>query len=148
MTRSRFDMLFTFLWLLLLLSSSSSFHQKINDYKKAKSSLDSQFQSQFLEEKLFNSKQVLQYIDLSNSKVNVVVHKKNNFKLSFSFISQALKSIFLPDGFPNSVPKEYATFQFWNLIQDWCSYLRGILSTRAILEGTTDFIQFPSDLLS
>ena len=51
------------------------------------------------------------------------------------FFKSFLKSTFLPEGYPHTVPPEYLTFQMWNLIQDFCSYLRGILSTQAILEG-------------
>jgi len=46
-----------------------------------------------------------------------------------------LKSIFLPIGYPKTVPPEYFRFQCWNLLQDFCSYLRGIMSTQAILQG-------------
>lgn len=45
------------------------------------------------------------------------------------------KSVFLPVGFPTTTPPEYAAFQKWNLIQDLCSYLRGIMSTGALLSG-------------
>ena len=45
-----------------------------------------------------------------------------------------LRKVFLPVGYPNSVPPEYLRYQCWNLIQDSCSYLRGIMSTQAILE--------------
>eukprot|EP01035_Chromulina_nebulosa_P024815 gene24815-32314_t len=50
-------------------------------------------------------------------------------------IGEFIKSIFLPVGFPSSVPPEYFRFQSWNLLQDSCSYLRGIMSTQAILLG-------------
>ncbi|KAJ1432490.1 root UVB sensitive family, partial [Ochromonadaceae sp. CCMP2298] len=46
-----------------------------------------------------------------------------------------LKAIFLPSGYPSTTPPEYSAFQSWNLLQDFCSYLRGIMATRAILEG-------------
>lgn len=46
-----------------------------------------------------------------------------------------LRDFFLPVGYPLTVPQEYSTFQLWNIIQDLCSYLRGIMSTRALLEG-------------
>ena len=55
--------------------------------------------------------------------------------ISLKSLSSVLKSIFLPSGYPESVPPEYTQFQIWNLIQDLCSYLRGIMATRAILEG-------------
>ena len=50
-------------------------------------------------------------------------------------LTSVLKNSFLPTGFPQSVPEEYPTFQFYNICQDACSLLRGIMSTTAILEG-------------
>ena len=50
-------------------------------------------------------------------------------------IVNILKSIFLPAGYPYTVPAEYTRYQIWNLVQDACSYLRGIMSTQAILTG-------------
>lgn len=46
-----------------------------------------------------------------------------------------LQQTFLPSGYPHSVPAEYIIFQSWNLLQDLCSYLRGIMATKAILIG-------------
>lgn len=46
-----------------------------------------------------------------------------------------LLELFLPLGFPDSVEDEYLRFQFWDTVQALCSYLRGILSMKAILEG-------------
>eukprot|EP00927_Polykrikos_kofoidii_P055360 TRINITY_DN49630_c0_g1_i1.p1 TRINITY_DN49630_c0_g1~~TRINITY_DN49630_c0_g1_i1.p1 ORF type:complete len:460 (-),score=92.97 TRINITY_DN49630_c0_g1_i1:91-1470(-) len=45
----------------------------------------------------------------------------------------ALFEVFLPIGFPDSVSPEYATYQAWDTVQAMCSYLRGVLSTRAVL---------------
>lgn len=50
-------------------------------------------------------------------------------------VGAILRNLFLPVGYPLTVPQEYSTFQLWNIIQDLCSYLRGIMSTRALLEG-------------
>jgi Vitamin B6 photo-protection and homoeostasis len=46
-----------------------------------------------------------------------------------------LSATFLPLDYPASVPPEYLTFQAYNVVQDFCSYLRGVMSTQAILEG-------------
>lgn len=52
---------------------------------------------------------------------------------SISSMSKILKQTFLPIGFPKSTPPDYLSYQFWNLLQDLCSYLRGIMATRAVL---------------
>lgn len=57
------------------------------------------------------------------------------FSLGGMGVFPFLRSTFLPEGYPHTTPKEYTTYQSWNLVQDLCSYLRGVLSTRAILEG-------------
>jgi hypothetical protein len=46
-----------------------------------------------------------------------------------------LSTVFLPAGYPSSVSPEYLAFQGWNVLQDLSTYLRGILATKAILEG-------------
>ncbi|GBG24753.1 RUS1 family protein C16orf58-like [Hondaea fermentalgiana] len=44
-------------------------------------------------------------------------------------------SLFVPDGYPASVEDDYAWFQAFDSLQGLCSYLRGVLSTKAILAG-------------
>lgn len=48
---------------------------------------------------------------------------------------RVLRSVFLPVGWPGSVAPEYLRFQTFNIVQDLSTYLRGILATKAILEG-------------
>lgn len=55
--------------------------------------------------------------------------------LSLRRLATLCKATFFPVGFPNTTPSEYIVYQRWNLIQDLCSYLRGIMSTGALLEG-------------
>ena len=50
-------------------------------------------------------------------------------------IRNSMMRTFLPIGYPSSVPAEYLTYQIYNIVQDFCSYLRGVMSTQAILEG-------------
>ena len=66
---------------------------------------------------------------------NRIITSKLEVIVKFRRIGEFIKSIFLPVGFPVSVPPEYFRFQCWNLLQDSCSYLRGIMSTQAILLG-------------
>ena len=76
-----------------------------------------------------------------NNQIAVSSEQSNNrllfidFKSLFTRLLDFLKVTFLPSGYPNSVPPEYLEFQTWNLVQDLCSYLRGIMSTKAVLEG-------------
>ena len=50
-------------------------------------------------------------------------------------VARAFRAAFLPEGYPDSVTPDYAPFQFWDTCQARCSYVRGSLTTRALLEG-------------
>ena len=43
-------------------------------------------------------------------------------------LRRALASIFLPEGYPDSVREEYALYQACDTAQALCSYLRGVLT--------------------
>nr|XP_023687470.1 RUS1 family protein C16orf58 homolog isoform X3 [Paramormyrops kingsleyae] len=45
------------------------------------------------------------------------------------------KSVFLPQGYPDSVSGDYLQYQFWDTIQAFSSSLSGTLSTQASLRG-------------
>lgn len=47
----------------------------------------------------------------------------------------ALAGAFLPEGFPASVTPDYPEFIFWHAAQGLSSYIRGILSSHAVLRG-------------
>ena len=50
-------------------------------------------------------------------------------------LRQYFVKVMLPEGFPSSVSKDYATYQIFDTLQALCSSLMGTLSTRAILRG-------------
>ena len=43
--------------------------------------------------------------------------------------------LFLPVGWPDSVAPDYARFQLWDSVQGLCSYVRGTISTAALLKA-------------
>lgn len=47
----------------------------------------------------------------------------------------ALRTTFLPTGFPNKTPPGYLQFSIWSWIQDISTQLRSVLATQKILEG-------------
>ncbi|GAB5370158.1 hypothetical protein AAMO2058_001467900 [Amorphochlora amoebiformis] len=53
----------------------------------------------------------------------------------FRGILPMVKDLFLPKGYPNSVTPDYIAYQSWDTIQALCSYLRGVLATRAWFQG-------------
>jgi len=52
-----------------------------------------------------------------------------------SSLSSAIAYAFLPSGYPTSVTADYLPFQIWDTIQGLSSYVRGMLSTHAMLTG-------------
>ncbi|XP_036409111.1 RUS1 family protein C16orf58 homolog isoform X2 [Megalops cyprinoides] len=52
-----------------------------------------------------------------------------------SSVVGVLKSIFLPQGYPDSVSEDYLQYQFWDTMQAFSSSLSGTLSTQASLRG-------------
>lgn len=55
--------------------------------------------------------------------------------LSTASITQRLVAAFLPTGYPDSVTPDYLTFNVWDSAQATCSYIRGMLTSQAILVG-------------
>jgi hypothetical protein len=47
----------------------------------------------------------------------------------------AIKTTFLPSGFPQRTPKGYLSYSMWSWIQDLSTQLRGVLATQRVLEG-------------
>ena len=54
---------------------------------------------------------------------------------SSSSITSILSHTFLPAGYPHTVREGYIQYQFFDLIQGLCSYLRGQLAIQRMLEG-------------
>lgn len=54
---------------------------------------------------------------------------------TFDRASQAFKDTFLPLGYPHSVKPEYAMFQVYDSLQGLASYLRSVLTSKALLIG-------------
>jgi len=46
-----------------------------------------------------------------------------------------LRTVFLPEGFPNSVSSDYVSYQVWDTVQAFASSISGSLATTAVLKG-------------
>jgi hypothetical protein len=55
--------------------------------------------------------------------------------LQHTSVARRFGSLFLPEGYPDSVSPDYLPFQLWDTLQAVCSYLRGILCVQAIMAG-------------
>jgi len=50
-------------------------------------------------------------------------------------IQALLRSVFLPEGYPDSVSKDYIYYQGWDTVQAFASSISGSLATSAVLQG-------------
>ena len=57
------------------------------------------------------------------------------FNLSVKQIQAALRSTFLPSGYPTKTPPGYLSYSMWSWIQDTSTQLRSVLATQRVLEG-------------
>ncbi|XP_061417650.1 RUS family member 1 [Lethenteron reissneri] len=55
--------------------------------------------------------------------------------LSGGSLLYTLTSVFLPQGYPESVSEDYRTYQTWDTLQAFCSSVTGALATQAMLKG-------------
>ncbi|XP_033627878.1 RUS1 family protein C16orf58 homolog isoform X1 [Asterias rubens] len=54
---------------------------------------------------------------------------------AFSSLAQTFRTVFLPQGYPESVSEDYLAYQIWDTIQAFCSSITGTLATQAMLKG-------------
>uniref|UniRef100_A0A8C5AI20 Zgc:162613 n=1 Tax=Gadus morhua TaxID=8049 RepID=A0A8C5AI20_GADMO len=52
-----------------------------------------------------------------------------------NYVIGVFKSVFLPQGYPESVSADYMQYQFWDTVQAFASSLSGTLATQASLRG-------------
>ncbi|KAI8506093.1 hypothetical protein Bbelb_164460 [Branchiostoma belcheri] len=52
-----------------------------------------------------------------------------------SSVIQFFRSVFLPQGYPESVSDDYLSYQIWDTVQAFCSSITGTLATQAVLKG-------------
>ncbi|KAJ8737249.1 hypothetical protein PYW07_000520 [Mythimna separata] len=62
---------------------------------------------------------------------NVVVYEEEKDRKVINFIAR----VFLPQGYPDSVSRDYTNYQIWDTAQAFCSTITGILATQEVLRG-------------
>jgi hypothetical protein len=63
-------------------------------------------------------------------------HSRSTSFLPTKSLSKVFLDLFLPLGYPHSVDKSYLTYQLYDGLQGLCSYWRGVVSTKAVLEAS------------
>lgn len=70
------------------------------------------------------------YISNSQGQFEVIDNTKR-----LTSISQFFRSVFLPQGYPESVSTDYLQYQIWDTVQAFASSITGSLATQAVLKG-------------
>lgn len=71
------------------------------------------------------------YFVKPQGQLNVVVYANEKY----SDVASVFSKIFLPQGYPESVSKDYIAYQKWDTAQAFCSTITGILATQEVLRG-------------
>ena len=77
---------------------------------------------------------IIEHLTEKNQIIPVNVKSPGTSKISKK-IGSFLKNAFLPQGYPDSVSKDYFSYQLWDTIQAFASSISGTLATQAVLEG-------------
>eukprot|EP00795_Rhopilema_esculentum_P015616 gene15616-6898_t len=74
---------------------------------------------------------------LQNGRLTALSKNQNSGRTK-SFLlrlRRLLTTVFLPQGYPESVSEDYLEYQIWDTAQAFCSSITGTLATRAVLKG-------------
>ncbi|XP_026271477.1 RUS family member 1 [Frankliniella occidentalis] len=63
------------------------------------------------------------------------IYSQSIASLVLGSFKNIFRVVFLPQGYPESVSKDYFSYQLWDTIQALCSSLNGTLTTQAIMKG-------------
>ncbi|KAJ3287537.1 hypothetical protein HDU76_007812 [Blyttiomyces sp. JEL0837] len=96
--------------------------------KDDNNNISSSLSSSTLAEESSSRERNLFHLDSDDTKC-VVVSKIPATKARSAL--QFLREVFLPDGFPDSVSKDYVPYQICDTLQAFCSNITGLLATRA-----------------
>ncbi|RWS27359.1 RUS1 family protein C16orf58-like protein [Leptotrombidium deliense] len=75
------------------------------------------------------------YVAKSDARFNDFELVAKNKGKSFSSLRQLFVSVFLPEGYPESVSDDYLEYQIWDSLQAFSSSITNTLATHAILTG-------------
>lgn len=89
-------------------------------------------QQQMIEESFGSHRKQYYRTDQENSNLFALEIER---KTELNSLSSLFRSMFLPEGYPSSVSKDYFSYQIWDTLQALCSSVTGVLSNKAILQG-------------
>jgi len=86
----------------------------------------------FIEEYHVNDKNVRLY---SKDSDGYLTEASQSYLISPSSLWAKIRSVFLPEGYPDSVSSDYIYYQGWDTVQAFASSISGSLATSAVLKG-------------
>ncbi|KAJ8681308.1 hypothetical protein QAD02_017095 [Eretmocerus hayati] len=91
-------------------------------------------QIEFKESDGFNRNKIL--FQISSDQPSVTKFKPvRGTRFTDSLTHSFFKEVFLPQGFPGSVHKDYVSYQIWDTLQAFASTINGTLTTHSIMKG-------------
>lgn len=91
------------------------------------------FEEQPLCTESYGSRNAQRYWSLPNGRLNCIPDRKEDWKRHS--LSDIFMSVFLPQGYPDSVSPDYLAYQIWDTVQAFASSITGTLATQAVLKG-------------
>eukprot|EP00088_Acartia_fossae_P013012 TRINITY_DN1673_c0_g1_i10.p1 TRINITY_DN1673_c0_g1~~TRINITY_DN1673_c0_g1_i10.p1 ORF type:complete len:403 (-),score=64.79 TRINITY_DN1673_c0_g1_i10:473-1681(-) len=88
-----------------------------------------------IEEYHVNDKNVRRYKQINENGFSYLQPVKNSSNFGLATIWNTLRSIFLPEGYPDSVSSDYIYYQGWDTVQAFASSISGSIATSAVLQG-------------
>lgn len=83
----------------------------------------------------FKYEYVLSYAEKDNSRVIEQYRRPSQANNTAKGFLRVMTQLFLPIGFPHSVDDSYLPYQLYDGLQGLCSYWRGVVATKAVLEA-------------
>lgn len=74
------------------------------------------------------------HTNIQTTVISNKIRHRNQWRTFLTSISQVMKDLFLPIDYPYSVESNYLQYQIYDSIQGLSSYLRGVVSTSAVLQ--------------
>ncbi|XP_066485069.1 RUS family member 1 [Tiliqua scincoides] len=81
----------------------------------------------------YGSHSAQRYWSLPSGRLSCIPDRKEDWR--GRSVCDIFMSVFLPQGYPDSVSPDYLTYQIWDTVQAFASSITGTLATQAVLKG-------------
>ncbi|KAJ6653360.1 hypothetical protein lerEdw1_009261, partial [Lerista edwardsae] len=81
----------------------------------------------------YGSRRAQCYWSLPSGRLSCIPDRKEDWR--YRSLCDVFMSVFLPQGYPDSVSPDYLAYQIWDTVQAFASSITGTLATHAVLKG-------------